>query len=278
MFGTVNNATITSEDFDGLEMQIEAGSQRTNYIPYSTAVDYVARNMVYPVHLKICSYNVGMYSYGIASDTPPSDAIDNLSAFLEANNFDLIGIQEGRTNVNGVNVNDNVYNDFFVSQVNLINNCAIKSQFILTDTGEGVLTAGNRKYVYGTAIIGNKQVYIINVHLGLTASDRTSNYTELLALLKQHEYFIAFGDFNAAIDYNTGIDEQTQAEYDQLINAGYTVANGGRWGLLNTMGTTSKHPDNICVSSNIKMITARTADVYATMDSDHVPVIVDLVV
>jgi exonuclease III len=278
LFGTINNATITMADFEGLELQVEEGEQKTDYAPKYTAFDYVARNRSYPVHLKVCSYNVGMYSNGISTDTPAADALENMSGFLGANNFDILGIQEGRSYVNGTNADETTYNDYFISQKSLLNNCAIKSQFVLKDTGEGTFTAGSRKYVYATAIIGNKEVFIINVHLALTATDRASNYTELLDLLKAHEYFIAFGDFNAAIDYNTGVEEQTQAEYNNLINAGYTVANGGRWGLLNTMGTTSKHPDNICVSKNIKMITSKTADVYATMNSDHIPIIAELVV
>lgn len=278
LFGTANNATITMADFEGLELQVEGGEQKTDYAPKYTAFDYVARNRSYPVHLKVCSYNVGMYSNGIAADTPEADALENMSGFLGANNFDILGIQEGRSYVNGTNADETVYNDYFISQKSLLNNCAIKSQFVLKDTGEGTFTAGSRKYVYATAIIGNKEVFIINVHLALTATDRASNYTELLALLKPHEYFIAFGDFNAAIDYNTGVEEQTQAEYNNLINAGYTVANGGRWGLLTTIGTQTKYPDNICVSGNIKMITLKTADVYATMNSDHIPIIAELVV
>lgn len=278
LFGTVNNATITMADFEGLELQVEEGEQKTDYAPKYTAFDYVARNRSYPVHLKVCSYNVGMYSNGISTDTPATNALENMSGFLGANNFDILGIQEGRSYVNGTNADETVYNDYFISQKSLLNNCAIKSQFVLKDTGEGTFTAGSRKYVYATAIIGNKEVFIINVHLALTATDRASNYTELLALLKAHEYFIAFGDFNAAIDYNTGVEEQTQAEYNNLINAGYTVANGGRWGLLTTIGTQTKYPDNICVSGNIKMITSKTADVYATMNSDHIPIIAELVV
>lgn len=278
LFGTVNNATITMADFEGLELQVEEGEQKTDYAPKYTAFDYVARNRSYPVHLKVCSYNVGMYSNGISTDTPAADALENMSGFLGANNFDILGIQEGRNYVNGTNADETTYNDYFISQKSLLNNCAIKSQFVLKNTGEGTFTAGSRKYVYATAIIGNKEVFIINVHLALTAADRASNYTELLALLKAHEYFIVFGDFNAAIDYNTGAEEQTQAEYNNLINAGYTVANGGRWGLLTTLGTQTKYPDNICVSNNIKMITSKTADVYATMNSDHIPVIAELVV
>lgn len=278
MFGTVNNQTITAADFNGLEMQVEAGTQKTDYAPKYTAFDYVARNRSYPVHLKVCSYNVGMYSYGISTDTPAANAVSNLVDFLEKNNFDIIGIQEGRRYVDGNDINEKTYNDFFISQKNILNNCAIKSQFVLKETGEGTFTAGSRKYVYAIANIGNKEVFIISVHFALNASDRSSNYTELLALLSQHEYFIVFGDFNAAIEYSSDVDEQTQAEFNNLINAGYTVANGGRWGLLNTMGTTSKHPDNICVSKNIKMISAKVADVYSTMNSDHLPIVVDIVV
>lgn len=278
LFGSVDDNNLTDADFAGLEMQIEVGTVKTNYVPHETAVDYVARESnLFPVKLRVCSYNVGEYSYGIGSDTPAADALDNLIAFLSANNFDTIGIQEGRTLVNGTNVNDTVFADYFNAQVNKTNSVATKSLFSLYETGEGAFTADSRPYVYGKANIGGKEVYIMSVHLGLTASVRDSNYTELLAILAQHERFIVFGDFNAANEFSTGKAEQAQAEYNKLINAGYTVANGGRWGLMSTFHTTN-YLDNICVSSNIKMISASVLDVYDEMNSDHLPLVAELVV
>ena len=119
----------------------------------------------------------------------------------------------------------------------------------------------------------------MSVHFALTASDRASNYTELLLILAQHERFIVLGDFNAA---NESAPEdkaaQAQAEFNNLINAGYTVANGGRWGLLSTAHNVTNYWDNVCVLSNIKMISASVLDSYDEMTSDHLPIVVDVVV
>ena len=280
LFGSVNNNNLTNADFEGLEMKIEVGQTKTSYMPKDTAVDYVARDMASaPVRLSVCSYNVGLYSYGISSDEPPADANDNLSDFLSQYPFDMMGVQENRATVNGKNINETVYNDYFFSQFNVGNGCGIKSQYQLTNTGSGNFTAGNRPYVYGTLNIGNKEVFVMSVHLGLYLADRTSNYTELLSMLAQHERFIVFGDFNAANEYPAEDKaEQSQDEYDTFIEAGYTVANGGRWGLISTVEQVTNYLDNVIVSPNIKMTSAKTLDVYNDMDSDHIPLVVDIVV
>ncbi|MBQ2271900.1 MAG: hypothetical protein II337_00405 [Clostridia bacterium] len=128
------------------------------------------------------------------------------------------------------------------------------SKFPITQYEKHYHTNSTRYYTTGYVEINGKEIFLVNVHLGIEPDfniSRKAQYEDILNLLKDKEYFIMFGDFNA----------YTTSEFKVFKEAGYSVANGGAFGTFNTwthFGTESSWKnqaiDNIVVSSNIKIL------------------------
>ena len=278
VFTTKNGNAITSQDFVGLEMQIENGSAATNYVPHIIAYDYVARNMQQaagsaPVHVKVLTYNIGAYTYGSAGTIDESVVVPQCRAFFTDEDCDIVALCENKTSLDTHTSDEAIYDYLYPYKINAINTTAIKSRFILTNTGSGTFTGDTqRPYVYGTVYINGKEIFLMCVHLSPSSSEtRAAEYAELFEILENHETFIVFGDFNA--------DSATaQNEYNLILAQGYHVANGGYLGLINTYGTTTEYLDNIFTSSDITIAKTYVPNVYDKMPSDHLPLVCDLVI
>lgn len=278
VFVTKNGNAITSQDFDGLEMQVEDGSAASDYVPHVTAHDYVARNIQQaagsaPVHVKVMTYNIGAYTYGRGGTIDESVVVPQCRAFFTDEDCDIVALDENKTMLNTHTSDEAIYDYLYPYKINATNLTAIKSRFSLTNTGSGTFTGDSQRvYVYGTVFINGKEVFLMCVHLSPTSAEaRAAEYTELFAILENHETFIVFGDFNAS-------KATAQDEYDLILAQGYHVANGGYLGLINTYGTTTEYLDNIFTSSDITIAKTYVPDVYDKMPSDHLPLVCDLVV
>lgn len=128
---------------------------------------------------------------------------------------------------------------------------------------------GTRYMLKGYINIKGRKICIINVHLtpGDSAAIRATQTQEILATVQNEDYFIIFGDFNAA----------NATEYNAYANAGYNMANCAWFGNLLTAPYTSPNMvyDNIITSPNIKIDNAEVGD-YVT--SDHLPIIAELTI
>lgn len=229
------------------------------------------------INLKVCSYNLGVYNYGVSgaiSEQDEATIITQCRNFFSEQNCDILGLQENRQILNTKSTNTEIYNYLYPYGYGFYNSTWLKSRYPLSQTGQSAFTSSGREYVYGTLDIDGLNVFVMSVHLALTGTMRAQEYTELIAILNQHEYFICFGDFNANSDGST--DPQT--EYNNLLNAGYHIANGGYLGLMTTHPQDNKKLDNIVTSNNIIIANSYVPDVYADMHSDHLPIIAELAI
>lgn len=276
-FSTINGNPITEQDFNGIEMQIEDGAAATEYIPPITAVDHVARSTkqaagAAPVHVKVMTYNIGAYTYGVGGTIDESVVVPQCRKFFSDEGCDIIGLEENKTVLNTHTSDEAIYDYLYPYKINATNFTAIKSRYVLTNTGSSAFECSSRYYVYGTTFINGKEVFIICVHLSPSSAElRAQEYAELFEILEDHESFIVFGDFNAN-------KAAAQDEYDLVLAEGYHSANGSYLGLIDTYGTTTEYLDNIITSDDIVIASTYVPDVYSSMPSDHLPLVCDLVI
>ena len=125
-----------------------------------------------------------------------------------------------------------------------------------------------RAYMKGYVTVNGHDIAIYNVHLqpessGLgNAETRRKAYLELIELAKQDEYVIIMGDMNA---------EYGAEEYEVMTEAGFSMANCGRFGAFDTYEYEDVEPiDNIFVTSNIEIAYAE-CEQDKVGGSDHFP-------
>ena len=116
-----------------------------------------------------------------------------------------------------------------------------------------------RAYMKAYVTINGHDIAIYSVHLQPESVGgreyRDMFYAELLELVKQDEYVIVMGDMNA---------EHGLEEYKPMLDAGFTMANGGKFGTFDTYEYENVEPiDNIFVTPNIEIV-------YAECESDKV--------
>lgn len=277
VFSLRDNVDISAQDLNGLEMMIEDGAAATTYMPKITAFDYIARNTQAavgsaPEHVKVMTYNIGAYTYGQGGTIDESTVVPQCRTFFNNENCDIIGLQEATTSLGTHTADESIYDYLYPSKVNATNRTAIKSRYTLTDTGSGAFEASSRIYVYGTAYINGKEIFVMCVHLSPNSvRTRTEEYAELFDILEDHESFIVFGDFNES-------KSEAQSRFDAVIAEGYHTANGDYLGLINTYGESTQYLDNIITSADITIAKTYVPDVYASMCSDHLPLICDLII
>jgi hypothetical protein len=243
------------------------------------------------IKLKVMTYNIGEYSYGVSpyylSDNY-DEKLNNYKKFFMTQNCDLIGFQEQGTYLDEnhtVLANDMLFDYLYPYNNDAPNWTCIKSKYKLGGNGYGIFSASNRKYVFSTLIIGKKEIFIMCVHLTPNPGQeqdekRDAEIAEILSLVSSKDYFIIFGDFNA----------QTPELFNNFINAGYKIANGGylpfEWTYSfnktdfsnNNPSSSIRYFDNIITSSNIIINDSYKVNTYNDLSSDHIPFIADLII
>ena len=111
--------------------------------------------------------------------------------------------------------------------------------------------------------ICGKKVQLINIHVDWADTRvRGEQFRQIREYAKKFEYCIIIGDFNPndCLDMKGVSDRITDKEdLAPFIEEGYVVANGGEFGLFNTLPTSKYAPvacDNILVTPNIKLVNA----------------------
>ena len=151
----------------------------------------------------------------------------------------------------------------------------IISQTPLTDiTYTGMVSNVGRRYAKAYTVIDGKKVCIINAHLSFEEdinTNRKEEIVELLNVVQGEKYVIIAGDFNVF----------TPDEFAIFEEAGYSLANAGEFGEMNTWPNLGRNPtadvnrvlDNIIVSPGIKIHDAYTEDHRL---SDHALLVAEL--
>ncbi len=134
-------------------------------------------------------------------------------------------------------------------------------------------TAYPRAYMKAYVTVNGHDIAIYSVHLQPSSVGgweyRQLAYAELIELTKQDEYVIVMGDMNA----ETGAEE-----YKAMVEAGFTMANCGKFGDIDTYEYREVDPiDNIFVTSNIEIVYAE-AEPEKVGGSDHFPLSAYLVI
>lgn len=244
------------------------------------------------IKLKVMTFNLGRFSYGIAPyylDNDYAEKLANYKHFFSSNACDLLGLQEQSNYLDGVDSGSVVTNTELFAYLYPYNEdydkqTCIKSKYPLTQKGTGNFSTG-KPYTYATLNIGNKTIYLLDVHLtpGQDATAETKRQTEIseiLTLLTGRTYFIMFGDFNA----------QSTTLFYSFTSAGYKIANGGylpfEWTYSYNIADYSaqtpsdqiRYMDNVVTSANIVIDYAYRINTYADLSSDHLPIIAQLTV
>lgn len=243
------------------------------------------------IKLKVMTYNIGEYSYGVSPyylSANYDEKLNNYKKFFMTQNCDLIGFQEQGTYIDEnhtVLANDILFDYLYPYNNDAPNWTCIKSKYKLGGSGYGIFSASNRKYVFSTLIIGKKEIFIMCVHLTPNPGQeqdekRDAEIAEILSLVSSKDYFIIFGDFNA----------QTPELFNNFINAGYKIANGGylpfEWTYSfnktdfsnNNPSSSIRYFDNIITSSNIIINDSYKVNTYNDLSSDHIPFVAYLTI
>lgn len=223
--------------------------------------------------IKVMSYNVGLYTLGVNRDWTDADdaSITRMRQILSEQNCDVLGITEARPTIKSstdkAQIYDYLYPDSFESTS--LGGSGIFSRFAISNYNTAQFSTG-RTYRYATLNVNGTEVFFLLLHLSPDWTGyREQEVTETIALMNNHEYFIACGDFNAGNDTGGGL-----SEYEQYIEEGFHLASGGYLGGLSTYSN-NRYLDNIITSDNIIMCNSYVPTVDNN-PSDHLPIIAEL--
>lgn len=248
---------------------------------------FLERRYIPSNKLKICTYNVGGYNYGVGYGIPANIYDEKLIGWrrvIADIDADVIGMQEYDTRMDAENQiwsNDVLWNYFYGYEETTGSQTALKSKPICSYHYTGQLSTG-RYYCYGY-IAG---IFIISVHLSVGDSNRSvriQEANEIINIVRNHERFIIMGDFNP-------MPNEEESLYKIFTDAGMNVANCGFFGRYYTWSSdrddfkhydtptgTTWAVDNIITSSNIKIENAYPMpSAYDIASSDHIPFIAEL--
>ena len=230
--------------------------------------------------LRVISYNVGHYSYGVGSSAgyegeDAASKLLNYKRFLSAYKPDVLCLQENYASFDSaktLSTDTELYNPLFLYTSYGQLQTAIASKYAQNMMKSGYLGDGSRGYAKSYIHVGDKTVCVMSVHLtpgADSAATREAEIAALLELIKDEQYVIVCGDFNVA----------DISELDSVTSAGYKLANGGYFGSVSTVhGSDTSFYDNVIVSPNIVIESVEAPDeVYDDLCSDHLPLIADLI-
>ncbi len=260
-----------------------------NMTPSESVELGITANISTSSRLKVMTYNMGHYNYGVGVGLPPDiydEKLLNYRRFFGEQNCDVIGIQEYDTKMdeaNTINSADVLWNHSYPSSVFTGSSTALRSRIRIFDGKYSQLSTG-RYYCEGTM----NSIYLLSVHLSVGVSNTQTRLDEadeiISTLLAGKERFIMFGDFNPE-------PGEEEALYKKFTDAGYNIANCGWFGKYytwsnnradfdnyeNPTGTRLYYLDNIITSANIKIENVYPVpSAYKKLSSDHIPLVAEL--
>ena len=227
--------------------------------------------------LKICSYNIGHYCYGLHDGYDKNDSsekIDSVKGIFSEIGADILCLQEDTQFFDDEHIFeskkclfDPIYNySGVVYDAGLNNN--VFSRYKIDDFTVGLLKDGVRAYTRFKIKIDDKIINFFNFHLSTDIEERNGNFGEILSIIQNVDNVVMCGDWNI----------KATAEFDALTNNGYRLSNGGYRDFVSTYGDHCEYFDNIIVSSNIFVSNFYVPDVYFQGVSDHLPIVSEIVI
>ena len=274
----ITDADITPNEFINCHLFVRKNGQ---LIKLSELQNFIASHSDIPVKLKVMTYNIGRFSYGVSPYYLNEDYDEKVGAYKQFfcdEKADIVGLQECNTYLDTdaatggrASVNETIFDYLYPFHKDQNGFTCLKSKYTLSNTGDGTLTASNRGFVYGEITISGKTIFIMSVHLTPNAGEteeakRASERQQIIGIMKQHTYAICFGDFNA----------QTGEDFKDFTDEGLKVANGGYLPIVNTYGGrysfAEQNPmDNIITTGNILINDSKRLNVFSDLSSDHIP-------
>ena len=259
---------------------------------FEETVKYFKRNGKKPFSkVKIATFNVGDYSGdggSVGDVNEPAGDLRSYARYISSLDADILCTQEDREWWNIAEqvtmksvLFDHLYrNGKVISKAlshgntmakGIYTNYEIKKSGKYTFSVQGVNeTTGGRfwnSFSYSVVRIDDKDVCIVSVHLAPKSNNtdvRKTQIQEMIDFVSGYEYAVIAGDFNVWED-----------ELDSF--EGFTLANGGIFGLYDTYYGSTFHPyDNIVTTPNINVtnVQVHVNDEY----KDHYAVTCDIII
>ena len=261
--------------------QGDASITPADFASTGITIRYISKMQNDAVKLKVMTYNIGAYSYGVAPyylDTDYATKLANYKEFFSSEKPDLIGFEElvkylDNYPVGTVTGDDEIYDYLYPEKYNIDGGCCLKSKFTILSAETRNFASSGRSYVNADVLIGNRTIHVMVVHFTPNAGAaedalRAAEAAEVVSVCDSYQYAIVFGDFNA----------QDATFYDNFTSNGYKIANGGYLPIESTYHSSPMYLDNIITSSSITIDYAKALDVYDDLSSDHIPLIAYLTI
>ena len=274
--------TITNNSGDGVYIQI------TNPSLVGIVIAYANSTQAKIEKIRVMQYNIGMFNYGQTGGLSQDVAIKiaNYKKFLGEYQPNICGIEEYTNYIDSDSIygsDATLFDDlYFYKEPSRAEALAVKSDYpysayqtfyVYSGSSDSRITAG--MFVEYDANINGISVAVIAgaIAAGRTWEQRSDGFDELMTKLAGKENVIILIDTNVV----------SQSEHDDLVfiaeTAGYSVANGGYFGMFDTYNLNSEHYhkiDNVLVKGDIVLKNVIVPDVYADLSSDHYPIIADV--
>lgn len=236
-----------------------------------------------PHMLKVMSYNLGHYHYGVGWGIPEEvfdEKLANYRKFFGDQKLDVLGAQEYDSRIDAeetIWAHDILWDHYFPYNKHTGAQTAVLTNHFIDYTYNKQLSSG--KYYTEALYYG---IYLISVHLTVgegNEATRLQEAAEIVQICQQHDKYIIFGDFNA----EPGEEDDLYAVFTE---AGMKLANCGWFGKFytwsnnyddynhydNPTGTKLYYIDNVICSPNMEIYDAYPVpEAYAQLTSDHIP-------
>lgn len=213
--------------------------------------------------IRVATMNFGLWNDGATKSVADSDVpavFSQWKAMLSENDVDILAGQEWIEYFDRsgkIQVDKYLFRQFYK---NIYSDAPKKfySKMALTNTSSNAFrSCPSRSFSKAYTMINGKKVCLINAHCSIETTFETSRkqqFLELIEAMNKEEYVILFGDFNA----------YTVSEFNLFTQAGYTLANCGKFGEFETWphfdiehSWKNEAIDNVIVSSNIKLLNVK---------------------
>ncbi len=255
-----NNVTITDELWETFDVEIYK-SAATTQPTEATTVPSVTPGV--DTQLIVATQNYGLWRNGV-TEYAPDDKAESVAAawrqMLRDNNADILGGQEYMQHFNESKTMDpkecvfgEMYPYQFTTGEKYTGKNIVSKTKLYDETVVNFKAGSGRQYIKAYTYIDGKKICIINAHLSFEEDinvARKAQIEELISVADKEQYAIILGDFNV----------YTVDEFKLFEEAGYNLANGGKFGNFNTwpnFGSTAagnRYLDNIIVSSSIEIL------------------------
>lgn len=256
--------------------------------------------------MKVCTYNIGHFSYGTDPYGMPSDIYDtklkNWFKFFGENMFDVCGVQEDYKYLDRADTvlsEDNFWSKLFKYNAYRYNQSgfgweSLRSRYAIHNAGifQTTVDETTRTYRCGDIYVNGKEIFLLSVHLYPSQESdgptvRAEEFAQIATLLATKEYFIVFGDFNtmSTSEWDTALNDSQGNKICNMANGGLY---GWKWTFSNNPADYSDYDnptgtkvwclDNILTSKNIQIEYADVINCYSQTTSDHIPLFASLLI